>query len=332
MKSEKRKVIVTGGAGFIGSTLVRRLALEGVDVHVIDNLWRGKVDNLRGADGSFVIDIDHQFHLADLTDYSKCLEFIRDAYVIYHLADVVGGVHFSFSHEPFIFRQNVLINTNVLAASILNKIPNYIYVGTACSFPKHLQMSEGINILKEDQTYPAGAESAYGWSKLMGEYEAELAAKSGTINVGLLRFHNVYGPGVAFNPSTSQVIPALILRAIKYPEEPFVVWGTGNQYRDFVFIDDAIDALVLVLQQGMNRGLIQIGSTKATTLKVLAQLIVRQTGKSIKIEFDPKKPQGDKGRVALCDKAREVLGWEPKTELEVGIERTYRWIQTEIKK
>ncbi len=111
-------------------------------------------------------------------------------------------------------------------------------------------MKTGLNILSEEQTYPAEPESSYGWSKLMGEYEAELAQKTGNINVGLPRLHNVYGPGASFDPRTSQVIQSLIRKAILYPGEPFVVWGTGDQYRDFIYIDDVIDALILVLSEG----------------------------------------------------------------------------------
>ncbi|NQS91967.1 MAG: NAD-dependent epimerase/dehydratase family protein, partial [Chloroflexi bacterium] len=222
MTYRSAKIIVTGGAGFIGSTLVKRLVEEHANVQVIDNLWRGSLENLKLEDGSFAINVDLQFHLADLTDYSKCLELIREADIVYHLADVVGGVHFVFDNESFVFRQNILINTNVLSACLANNIPDYVCVGTACSFPKDLQMGKKIAALTEDQTYPADPESSYGWSKLMGEYEAELARKSGKINIGLLRFHNVYGPGASFEPHRSQVLPSLIRKAIVFPEEPFV--------------------------------------------------------------------------------------------------------------
>jgi nucleoside-diphosphate-sugar epimerase len=179
---KNKKILVTGGAGFIGSNLVKRLLEEGASVKVVDNLWRGTLDNLRQLEKKG-FDISSDFYLADLTDYGKCLELIRDVDLVYHLADVVAGVNFVFGHEPFIFRQNVLINTNVLSACVANKIPNYVYPGTACSFPKKLQMSKGIVALREDQTYPAEPESSYGWGKLMGEYEAELAQKRANYRV-----------------------------------------------------------------------------------------------------------------------------------------------------
>jgi nucleoside-diphosphate-sugar epimerase len=170
-----------------------------------------------------------------------------------------------------------------------------------------------------------------GWGKLMGEYEAELAQKSGAINVGLLRFHNVYGPGSLFEAKRSQVIPSLIRKAVQFPEEDFVVWGNPDQYRDFVYIDDIVDALILVAQQGMNKGLIQIGSGKATTLKELAEMIVKISKKPIKIKFDASKPSGDRGRIGIADRAREVLGWSQKTDINSGLKKTYQWIQDQIK-
>ncbi len=327
---KNKKILVTGGAGFIGSTLVKRLVADGADVSVIDNLWRGSLENLKNADGTYAIDPASKFHLADLTDYAKCMELIRDFDLVYHLADVVGGIQFAFGNEAFIFRQNVLINSNVLAACIMNHVSNYVYVGTACSYPKSLQMIEGIAAFTEDQVYPAEPESSYGWSKLMGEYEAELAQKTGKINVGLLRFHNVYGPGASFESSRSQVIPSLILKAINYPNPPFVVWGNGNQYRDFIYIDDIIDALILVAEHGINRGAIQVGSEKATSIRALAETVVKISGKPIEIVYDIAKPEGDHGRIAICDKAREILGWRPKIDLETGLKNSYDWINKQV--
>lgn len=327
---KNKRILVTGGAGFIGSSLVKKLVSIGSEVEVIDNLWRGSLSNLTNGEGKFVLNSESRFHLSDLTDTAKCLELIRDFDLVYHLADIVGGVQFAFDNELFIYRQNVLINTNVLAACILNRIPNYVYVGTACSFPKHLQMADGITALRENQTYPAEPESSYGWSKLMGEYEASLAQKSKEINVGLLRFHNVYGPGVSVEQTRSQVIPSLIYKAIQFPKDPFIVWGSGNQYRDFVYIDDIVNALLLVAEKGMNLGLIQIGSERATTIRELAETIIKISGKSISPVYDTSKPEGDRGRVAICERAHELLGWYSQMDLTTGLSATYEWITNQL--
>jgi GDP-D-mannose 3',5'-epimerase len=226
----------------------------------------------------------------------------------------------------FVYRQNILINTNTLAACLKNEIPNYIYIGTACSYPKHLQMSENVVSLSESQTYPADPESSYGWSKLMGEYEAAIAEKEGKIKVGLLRFHNVYGPGSVYSVEKSQVLPSLVRKAIKYPKEKFVIWGNGTQYRDFVYVDDVIESLLLIYSKGMGKGLIQIGSEKATTIKEAAEIIIEISGKRIEVEYDISGPQGDRGRIANCLKAKEILGWYPKTNLSDGLKNLYKSI------
>lgn len=326
-----KKVLVTGGAGFIGSSLVKFLVKNNAKVSVIDNLWRGKLDNLK-VNGKYVIDIEKDFFLADLTEYSKCLELIKNYDYVYHLADVVAGINYVFGHEYFIYKQNILINTNTLSACVTNGIKNYIYVGTACSFPKHLQDSYEISKLSEDQTYPASPESSYGWSKLMGEYEAELSQKNFKINVGLLRFHNVYGPGVSYEVNRSQVLPSLIRKAVNYPKEKFVVWGSGEQYRDFVYIDDVVNALDLVAQKGMNKGLLQIGSGEATKIKEAAYIIAELSKKNIKPAFDTKGPTGDVGRISDSTRANKVIGWYPQTNIKKGLKNLYKWVEEQMKK
>jgi GDP-D-mannose 3', 5'-epimerase len=327
---KNKRILVTGGAGFIGSALVKRLISENATVNVIDNLWRGKLDNLLDSNGSSCINLKENFYQSDLTDYNNCVRYIKDYDYVFHLADIVGGIQFAFGNELFIFRQNITIDTNVVSACMANGIKNFIYVGTACSYPKYLQMNKGITALKEEQVYPAEPESSYGWSKLMGEYGADLALKSGNINVGILRFHNVYGPGVDFDANTAQVLPSLMRKAIKFPQEDFIVWGSGNQYRDFVYIDDVVDGLILVTQHGMNKGAIQIGSEKATTIRESAEMIVKLSGKPIKPVFDIQKPEGDYGRIAICAKAKELLGWELKIDHHEGFKKTYNWIQQKI--
>lgn len=196
----------------------------------------------------------------DLTSAEHARRYLRGVDYVYHLADVVAGVAYVFGHQESVFRSNVLINTNTLTSCKQNGVPNYIYVGTACSFPQHLQMGPGIHALRENQTYPAGPESSYGWSKLMGEYEAELAKSPGVFNVGILRLHNVYGPHSDYLPTSVQAIPSLIRKALRHASEEFVVWGSGKQYRDFIFVDDVIRGLLLLKDKGMNRGAIQVGS------------------------------------------------------------------------
>ena len=329
-----KRILVTGGAGFIGSWLVEALVRMGAIVYVVDNLWRGSLKNLQKDDDSYWIDLDEQFMLGDLREYqialSACLWAKPD--IVIHLADIVAGIDFVFMNEPFIFRANFLINTNMFTAAEEAGIKQLVYIGTACSYPQKLQEKPGGTPLVEEQISPADPESAYGWSKLMGEYEAELVGRNSNMDIGILRLHNIYGPRSSMSVKRSQVIPSLIRKAARYPDEDFVVWGSGKQARDFVFVGDVVDALLRLPLKGMNEGAIQIGSAQETTIAELAQAIVKESGKEIPIKFDTNKPEGDGGRSGNYHKARRILGWEVFTPLQDGLKQTYEWAYDQIHK
>lgn len=321
------KIVVTGGAGMIGSNLVRRLCKEGHEVKVIDSLWRGKLDNLAGIPG---FSTDRDFTLADLSQLGDWTTAFRDVDVVYHLADIVAGIGFVFSHEGYLFRQNILINTNVFFAVRQFSVGRLIYVGTACSFPLELQRSVDGKPMEESQQYPANPESAYGWSKLMGEYEAGLIQKETDTKVVILAFHNVYGFPTDYNTPRSQVIPSLINRLL-FGEGDMVVWGSGAQGRAFIFIDDVIEALHAGLTKGENQGVIQIGPSECTTIRTIAESLIRLEASSKKIVYDKTKPEGDIGRSANYSKAKRLLGWEPRTKLDEGLRKTIQWIKETAK-
>lgn len=327
-----KRILVTGGAGFIGSWLVEALVRLGAEVYVVDNLWRGSLDNLKREDGSYWIDITKQFILGDLREYHTALSVCFQAKpdIVFHLADIVAGIDFVFANEPFLFRANFLINTNMFTAVQEAGIKQLVYMGTACSFPQKLQEKPGGLPLVEEQIYPADPESAYGWSKLMGEYEAELIGRHYNMDIGILRLHNVYGPRSLLSIKRSQVIPSLIRKAVRYPDEDFIVWGSGKQARDFVFVGDVVDALLRLLIKGMNKGAIQIGTAQETTIAELAHTIVEISGKEIPIKFDTSKPEGDGGRSGCYDKAKHILGWDVFTPLQDGLKQTYDWAYDQI--
>ena len=325
------KILVTGGAGFIGSNLVKRLVQLGFDVFVADNLWKGKTENLH-ENGHPVIDLDSRFHQFDLRDYKNCLVANKGMDVVIHLADIVAGINFVFANELFLYRANIIINSNMLDAAINNNVKKYIYVGTACSYPAEMQSELNPPPFKEEDAYPANPESAYGWSKLMGEYECGLAQQESAIKIGILRLHNVYGAPCEMSPEKSQVIPALCRKAINYPEGEFIVWGSGDQRRAFLYVDDAVDAIVATLGKGMNKGVIQIGPGESFSIADIAERIVAISGKDIDIKFDQTMPEGDKDRTADSSKARKILGWQKKVSIDDGLERTYTWANDYLEK
>ena len=321
------KILVTGGAGMIGSNLVKKLVNDGFEIFVADNLWRGKKEYLFSDKENMVLP-DKNFYQVDLRDYENCLKVTRDVNIVVHLADIVAGINYVFANESSVFRSNILINSNVLKASIANKVEKYIYAGTACSYPKSKQSTLNPVPFREDDVYPAEPESAYGWSKLMGEYEAELAFKEKLIDIEILRLHNVYGSPAELDPSKSQVIPALCRKAIEQKNQELLVWGSGRQKRAFVHVDDVVDGFVKAINKTSKfNGVIQLGPDYSISIAEIAKKIVSLSGKKIIINFDKSKPEGDFDRMANNSKAKKILNWSPKISIDDGLKKVFSWCE-----
>ena len=323
------KILVTGGAGMIGSNLVKKLTELNHTVIVVDDFSRGSISNLENKTGQMCVQVD-QIYKKDLKDPGALNKILEDIDVVYHLADIVAGIDYVFKNQLSIFHDNILINTNVVRAVARSQIKRYIYVGTACSFPKELQNSVKSRPLKEEDQYPASPESAYGWSKLMGEYEAELLQNNSNIKVGILSLHNVYGAPCDFSIEKSQVIPSLIHKRLLKPNEDLEVWGTGEQGRAFVHVDDVVKALIALLNTKMNQGVIQIGPDECTTIKEIAETVIKTIPGKGKIKFDTTKPTGDIGRSCDYTKAKQLLDWEPTIQIDAGIEALTTWIKSRL--
>lgn len=324
-------VLVTGGAGHIGSHLTKRLIDEGAHVRVADNLWRGKKEYLMDEKGKPILNMENDFNNLDLRELKNCEKAVEGIDMVFHLADIVAGIDFVFGNEAFVYRSNILINSNMFAASANAGVEKLAYVGAACAYPLEKQNDPDYPLFKESDMYPAHPESSYGWGKLMGEYECELYSHSGKLNTTILRLHNVYGPHSDLSVERSQVIPATIRKAINYPNEKFVIWGNGEQSRAFLYVSDVVDAFMLAIDKGLNKGPIQIGSPVKTTINKIADEIIKISGKDIKKEYDLSKPTGDLGRAADCTKANKILGWTQKISLDEGLRRTYEWSENYLK-
>lgn len=327
------RICVTGGAGMIGSRLVRALCETGRNVTVVDNLWRGKLSNLSGISG---FDINRDFHNLDLSDAStarKCTSLFESSDAVIHLADIVAGIGYVFNNQYEVFRVNNLINTNTFRSIADAHVKRVLYAGTACSFPKKLQLSLE-SVLVEDQLFPAEPESAYGWSKLMGSLELQFMAERQGMQTTTLMLHNVYGPNCDIDPKRSQVIPSIIRRIVELKEgEALTVWGSGRQGRAFVHVDDVACAFVAALAMDDLPPFIQIGPQHCTSIRELVETLRDKVIlKDIPIQYDTTKPEGDIGRCADYSLAKRVLGWTPKVTMEQGLSDTYRWIDAELKR
>lgn len=325
-----KNILVSGGAGMIGSNLIIALKNKGYNITVVDNLWRGKIEYLYNDQSKPIIDIDKQFYKYDLTIPNICDELLESVDYVIHLADIVAGIGYVFNNQGFLYRHNILINSNIIDSVRRSNVKGFMYIGTACSFPETLQNKLDYVLLKENDLYPAQPESAYGWSKLMGQYETSLLENETNIKTCTLMLHNVYGSPCDYGIEKSQVIPSLVRKSINYPTEDFVVWGSGSQGRAFIHVQDVVDGIILALEKGWGVGHIQLGPNICTSIKEIAEKIVNISGKDIKIKYDLSKPEGDKARAADYSKAKNILGWEPKVTLDDGLSEMYKWIESKI--
>jgi len=323
------KIVVTGGAGMIGSNLCTALLAAGHDVVVLDNLWRGSRENLVHT-GATRFGDRLRLVVADLSHPGDWCRELSGVDCVYHLADIVAGIGYVFSNEGYIFRKNLQINASVTAAVEMMSVPRYVYVGTACSFPLELQTGVDAAPLREENQYPANPESAYGWSKLMGELDAKYLAQAGETQSVVLVLHNVYGTPCDFDSNRAQVLPALCARALQASEQglrELMVWGDGRQGRAFVHVDDVVVALTSALSRGHGVGPIQIGPDQCTAIGEAAQVIAELVGGGLGVKFDVTKPIGDRGRCADYSKATRYLDWRPSVRLEDGLESMLAWIR-----
>lgn len=315
----------------IGSNLSAALVDSGIEVYIVDNLWRGRLENV--AHIEFFQKRPENIINRDLSIPGAIDDIVGKVDCVYHLADVVAGIGFVFSNQRWLFHKNLIINSNVFDSIVRcnPELSALIYVGTACSYPRELQYGVSAKPLREEQMFPANPESAYGWSKLMGQIEAQLLQQDCGIPVALPILHNVYGTPCDTDPKRSQVIPALCRRAAEAERGAEIsVWGSGKQGRAFVHVDDVVDALIKCYTRGLGGGDVQIGPNECTSIGQIAECIAAASGKDLRVSFDATKPEGDGGRCADGTKAREMLGWTPKVDMMTGLSRTYEWVSARI--
>jgi nucleoside-diphosphate-sugar epimerase len=318
------RVVVTGGAGFIGAHLVKRLLEDGRDVVAVDDLSRGSPQNLK--------DLDIPLNLlvrADLKDYRQALEAVKGADTVYHLAARVGSVeylHGSEQAELKALQENVVVDANVFRACMEAGVKRLVYASSVSVYPIDIQHKPGVVISEDDLTY-YNPEGGYGWAKLLGEIQLSWMKD---VDIGIARIFTAYGPCEPLD-ETAHAVPALIRKAIRYPEEDFIVWGTGEQTRSFMYVSDCVEALVRLEEEASNPPLVvNVGSDKPTTIRELAEKIVEISGKNIEVKYDPSKPVGPLSRTADITKARKVLSWSPKVSLEEGLRKTYAWAEKRL--
>ena len=318
------KIAVTGGAGFIGSNLVRKLLDIGHEVMIIDDFSRGTELNLQD------LGINCEIRRVDLRDFKLALESIKGADIVFHLAARVGSInylHGSKRNELEALQNNLIIDTNVFRTCLKNGVKKLIYASSVAVYPIAEQDKSETTLSEKSLTH-FNPEGGYGWSKLMGEIQ--LAWTEG-LDIGIARIFNIYGKNGAMGTS-SHVITSLIRKAILYPREKYIVWGDGQQTRDFLYVGDCVDALIkMQVKADKEPFIVNIGSDKAIKISLIAEKIARISGKNMEILYDPSQPSGPFSRTADNRQAKVTLNWEPEVSLDEGLRRTYRWEEKRLK-
>jgi nucleoside-diphosphate-sugar epimerase len=316
------KALVTGGGGFIGSHLAGYLHSQGYFVRV--------------ADIKFDDYISKQYYTeklkCDLRSFDDCLSALEGVDIVYNLAANMGGIGFITSVGADVMHDNVLINANMLNASVRSGIKRFFFSSSACIYPKYLQTNADTIGLKEEDAYPADPNEAYGWEKLFTEEMVKSYQRDYGLNVRIARFHSMYGPEGAYKGGREKAPSALCRKVAEASNSGTIeIWGDGKATRSFCYIDDLVEGIAALMESDYSAP-VNIGSDRLISINDLADLIIEISGKKITKIYNTKAPEGVRGRNADISLARRLLGWEPRIPLEDGLARTYRWVKMMVDK
>lgn len=317
MRWRGKRVLVTGGASFIGSHLVDALVKKHARVTVIDNLSSGKLENIKGHIRNKRI----AFYKGDLRDFSLTKKIMQGEDIIFHLAADHGGRGYVELHQAGP-ATNLYLDGIVFWQALKAKVRKIIYASSGCVYPNYLQNNPTQKIyLSEDMVKPPyDADNMYGWAKLMGELTLKAYFKEYGLKSCSLRYFTVYGPRGVEN----HALIAMIARAF-IGQNPFVVWGNGRQLRNWTYIDDIISGTILAAEKIDDATSINLGTMERARVIDAVKEVLRYTGHKARIVFHPDMPTGPYNRVANNSKALKLLGWQPKVKLVEGLHKTIAW-------
>jgi GDP-L-fucose synthase len=313
-----KRILVTGGSGFIGSHLVERLMGEGATVRVCGRS-QAKFARVLGETAA-----DVEFLTGDLSSLDFAEQACRGQDTVFHLAANVAGVGYNSTHPGSILFDNATAGLNILEAATRQKVERIGLTSSACIYRRHASIPtpEAEGFIDD----PEPSNLGYGWAKRFLEVQARCYVAQYPIKIALPRPYNAYGPRDDFEWETSHVIPALI-RKVLDGHNPLKVWGDGSQTRSFLYVSDFVEGLMLTLEHHAECDPINIGSTEEVTIADLIRLIINLTGSKAEIEFDLSKPGGQPRRIGDYSKAEQVLGFAAKVPLAEGLRRTIAWYQ-----
>jgi nucleoside-diphosphate-sugar epimerase len=318
MNWNKTNVLVTGGASFIGSHLVDALVERGASIRIVDNLSSGKLENIQShLDAARV-----EFIQADLSEPGAAQRVVVGMDVVFHLAADHGGRGYVDLHQAAC-ATNLALDGMLFNACYKAGVQKVVFASSGCVYPNHLQTNpDEILYLTEDMVGPAyDADNMYGWAKLMGEMTLKAYYKDWGMKSASCRYFTVYGP----RGHENHAVIAMIARSF-VDQSPFMVWGTGEQIRNWTHVNDIVSGTILAAEKIDDGTAVNLGTMERTRVIDAVQEVLRYTGKeNLKIQLDPDKPTGPLNRVADNALAKKLLGWEPQVKFMDGLHKTLDW-------
>jgi nucleoside-diphosphate-sugar epimerase len=315
-------ILVAGAGGFIGGHLVADLLRRGhTKIRAVDLKptaeWHQVFDSIENVQ-------------ADLKEKESCMQACRGAAVAINLAADMGGMGF-IENNKALCMLSVLINTHLLMAAKEMGVRRYFFASSACVYNAEKQKDADVTPLREEDAYPAMAEDGYGWEKLFSERMCRHFTEDFGLVTRCARFHNVYGPHGTWEGGREKAPAAIcrkVIQATLSGDHEIEIWGDGNQTRSFMYIDDCIRGINLILQSRISEP-INLGSSELVTINGLVDLVEAIAGVRLKRKYNLNAPKGVNGRNSDNTRIVRYLGWEPSTRLHDGMRKTYAWIYDE---
>ena len=319
MVKSSNMIVVTGAGGFVGGNLVAKMRTQGITrLRAIDikplRHWYQHYDEVENL-------------VLDLSLKENCRIAAEGAREIYNLAANMGGIGF-IEQNKALCMLSVLINTHMLQAALKAGVLRYFYSSSACVYNTEKQRTFRAPSLKEEDAYPALAEDGYGWEKLFSERMCRHFREDFGLHTRVARLHNVYGPWGTWCGGREKAPAAICRKVIEAKlagKSEIEIWGSGNQTRSFMYIDDCLKGIDLIMNSDILEP-INLGSSESVSINQLVDIVEEIAGTKFKRTYDLSAPQGVYGRNSDNTLIKEHLNWEPSTPLRVGLEITFRWI------
>ena len=317
MNLNGKRILVTGGASFIGSHLTDALVDKGAKVRVVDNLSSGRLANIQSHIESGQVD----FVEADLTEPGIAQKVVDGTQIVFHLAADHGGRGYVDLHQAAC-TTNLALDGMLFRACHELGVENVVYASSGCVYPNHLQTDPGEMLyLQEDMVGPPfDADNMYGWAKLMGEMTLQSFHQDWGLKSASCRYFTVYGE----RGHENHAVIAMVARAF-IAQDPYVVWGNGEQIRNWTHVDDIVSGTILAAEKIDDGTAINLGTMERTRVIDAVQEVLSYTGHDAKIELHPEMPTGPMNRVADNALASRLLEWSPQVNFVDGLHRTIEW-------